>query len=256
MLTLKTTSLFSKTCSRCVSTSVVRSGVVSTSRRQNATPTSVQLNLLRAQPHSNRQHHHHTAAIAAAASAPGDQAAMAATTTAPVTPEQRQQIISDSIRGIPDFPKPGILFWDVTTLLLDPRAFQLTVDALYDRYKDQKIDAVAGGCVCVLQLRVCCVSSSILRTKGRGLSMHSQPCVQHSTSSNTPRGAHPPISPCEHTTCLVTSRTAAGFEARGLIFGAPLALALGCAFVPLRKPGKLPGVLRTALLQQLDGWPQ
>jgi hypothetical protein len=32
-----------------------------------------------------------------------------------------------------------------------------------------------------------------------------------------------------------------GFEARGLIFGAPLALALGCAFVPLRKPGKLPG---------------
>jgi hypothetical protein len=32
-----------------------------------------------------------------------------------------------------------------------------------------------------------------------------------------------------------------GFEARGLIFGAPLALALGAAFVPLRKPGKLPG---------------
>mmetsp|Transcript_12738 Transcript_12738/g.27591 ORF Transcript_12738/g.27591 Transcript_12738/m.27591 type:complete len:178 (+) Transcript_12738:189-722(+) len=33
----------------------------------------------------------------------------------------------------------------------------------------------------------------------------------------------------------------AGFEARGLIFGAPLALALNCSFVPLRKPGKLPG---------------
>ena len=33
----------------------------------------------------------------------------------------------------------------------------------------------------------------------------------------------------------------AGFEARGLIFGAPLALRLGCAFVPLRKPKKLPG---------------
>lgn len=33
----------------------------------------------------------------------------------------------------------------------------------------------------------------------------------------------------------------AGFEARGLMFGAPLAIALGCAFVPLRKPGKLPG---------------
>jgi hypothetical protein len=35
----------------------------------------------------------------------------------------------------------------------------------------------------------------------------------------------------------------AGFEARGLIFGAPLALALGAAFVPLRKPGKLPGAI-------------
>jgi hypothetical protein len=40
---------------------------------------------------------------------------------------------------------------------------------------------------------------------------------------------------------LVLYVLAAGFEARGLIFGAPLALALGCAFVPLRKPGKLPG---------------
>lgn len=39
---------------------------------------------------------------------------------------------------------------------------------------------------------------------------------------------------------------ALGFEARGLIFGAPLALALGCAFVPLRKPGKLPGELLVA----------
>ncbi len=34
---------------------------------------------------------------------------------------------------------------------------------------------------------------------------------------------------------------ASGFEARGFIFGPPVALALGAAFVPLRKPGKLPG---------------
>lgn len=59
--------------------------------------------------------------------------------------EQRNQIISDSIRGIPDFPKPGILFWDVTTLLLNPQAFQLTIDAMVERYRDQKVDVVAGG---------------------------------------------------------------------------------------------------------------
>ncbi|KAF8063014.1 APT4 [Scenedesmus sp. PABB004] len=85
------------------------------------------------------------------------------------------ELISLAIRGIPDFPKPGILFWDVTTLLLDPRAFQLTIDLMASRYRDQQIDVVAG------------------------------------------------------------------FEARGFIFGAPLALALGVPFVPLRKPGKLPG---------------
>lgn len=84
-------------------------------------------------------------------------------------------LIRDSIRGVPDFPKPGILFWDVTTLMLNPTAFQYSIDMFVERYKGQKIDVVAG------------------------------------------------------------------FEARGLIFGAPLALALNCAFVPLRKPGKLPG---------------
>jgi adenine phosphoribosyltransferase len=42
------------------------------------------------------------------------------------------------------------------------------------------------------------------------------------------------------------SPAAAGFEARGLIFGAPLALRLGVPFVPLRKPGKLPGAFLSA----------
>lgn len=54
--------------------------------------------------------------------------------------------IADSIRGIPDFPHKGILFWDVTTLMLDPAAFQASVDAFVERYKDQKIDVVAGAC--------------------------------------------------------------------------------------------------------------
>jgi adenine phosphoribosyltransferase len=83
--------------------------------------------------------------------------------------------IKSSIRGIPDFPKPGILFWDVTTLMLDVEAFKHTIDLLVERYRGQKIDVVAG------------------------------------------------------------------FEARGFLFGTPVALALGLPFVPLRKPGKLPG---------------
>eukprot|EP00803_Ostreobium_quekettii_P011140 evm.model.scf_71.3 EVM.evm.TU.scf_71.3 scf_71:52055-54038(+) len=87
----------------------------------------------------------------------------------------REQVIAESIREIPDFPKPGIQFYDITTTLLDPAAFKACVDLLVERYQGKNIDAVAG------------------------------------------------------------------FEARGLIFGAPLALALGCAFVPLRKPKKLPG---------------
>ncbi|KXZ50908.1 hypothetical protein GPECTOR_14g155 [Gonium pectorale] len=89
--------------------------------------------------------------------------------------DAKKEIIKNAIRGVPDFPKPGILFWDVTTIMLNHQAFQYTIDLFTEHYKDKKVDVVAG------------------------------------------------------------------FEARGLIFGAPLALALGAAFVPLRKPGKLPG---------------
>lgn len=55
-----------------------------------------------------------------------------------------KKLISDSIRGIPDFPKPGILFWDITTLLLNPDAFKATIDLFVQRYKDMKVDVVAG----------------------------------------------------------------------------------------------------------------
>ena len=47
---------------------------------------------------------------------------------------------------------------------------------------------------------------------------------------------------CTLQTCPTFAHACTGFEARGFIFGAPLALALNCAFVPLRKPGKLPGL--------------
>jgi adenine phosphoribosyltransferase len=48
------------------------------------------------------------------------------------------------VRSIPDYPKPGILFRDITTLLGDPRAFRRTVDQLVDPWAGSKIDKVAG----------------------------------------------------------------------------------------------------------------
>ncbi|KAI3513022.1 hypothetical protein L1887_20346 [Cichorium endivia] len=83
--------------------------------------------------------------------------------------------ISSSIRVIPDFPKPGIMFQDITTMLLDPVAFKDTIDLFVERYKEKNISVVAG------------------------------------------------------------------VEARGFIFGPPIALAIGAKFVPMRKPNKLPG---------------
>src|SRR5262249_3429625 len=49
------------------------------------------------------------------------------------------------IRDIPDFPKPGILFKDITPLLAEPAAFQATVDQLAAHYRGRAIDAVAAA---------------------------------------------------------------------------------------------------------------
>jgi adenine phosphoribosyltransferase len=48
------------------------------------------------------------------------------------------------IRHVPDFPKPGILFYDITTLLRDAEGFRLTVDAMAGPYQGQGIDLVVG----------------------------------------------------------------------------------------------------------------
>jgi adenine phosphoribosyltransferase len=48
------------------------------------------------------------------------------------------------IREIPDHPKPGILFYDLTTLLQDPRGFHSLVDQLCTHYNGKKVDIVAG----------------------------------------------------------------------------------------------------------------
>ncbi|XP_027183211.1 adenine phosphoribosyltransferase 4 [Coffea eugenioides] len=89
--------------------------------------------------------------------------------------DPRIRSIQSKIRVVPNFPKPGIMFQDITTLLLDPKAFKDTIDLFVDRYKGKNISVVAG------------------------------------------------------------------IEARGFIFGPPIALAIGAKFVPLRKRKKLPG---------------
>lgn len=49
------------------------------------------------------------------------------------------------IRDIPDFPKPGILFKDITPLLADPRAFRYAVDCMADHYTHNSVDVIASA---------------------------------------------------------------------------------------------------------------
>src|SRR4051794_18675013 len=93
--------------------------------------------------------------------------------------------LRDYIRDIPDFPKPGIRFKDITPMLADPSAFRASIDRLAGLFAGRGIDTIAAA------------------------------------------------------------------EARGFIFGGPLAVALGVGFVPIRKPGKLP-YATVALEYQLE----
>ncbi len=52
--------------------------------------------------------------------------------------------LKSKIRHVPDFPKAGILFYDVTTLLRDPEGFRMTIDTLAAPYRDRGISAVLG----------------------------------------------------------------------------------------------------------------
>lgn len=52
--------------------------------------------------------------------------------------------IKSRIRTVPHYPKQGIQFRDITTLLKDPVGFKVTIDDLVRRYKDEKIDKIAG----------------------------------------------------------------------------------------------------------------
>ena len=52
--------------------------------------------------------------------------------------------LKSKIRHVPDFPKPGILFYDITTLLQDPAGFRQAIDALSAPFSDQGIELVVG----------------------------------------------------------------------------------------------------------------
>ena len=91
-------------------------------------------------------------------------------------------LISSLIADVPDWPKPGVVFKDITPLLASPEGFRQAVDAIVAS-APEAIDVVVG------------------------------------------------------------------MEARGFIFAAPVALALGAGFVPVRKPGKLP---RPVLSESFD----
>lgn len=62
-----------------------------------------------------------------------------------VTAEAKQMDdLKKLIREVPDYPKPGILFYDLTTLLKDPRGFHALVDRLCDHYINRTVDVVVG----------------------------------------------------------------------------------------------------------------
>ena len=52
--------------------------------------------------------------------------------------------LDNYIRKVPDFPKKGVLFYDITSILALPEVFQLCVESIMDIYKDKRIDAVAA----------------------------------------------------------------------------------------------------------------
>src|ERR1700760_1237315 len=60
------------------------------------------------------------------------------------TKEASCEHLKKLIREVPDFPKPGILFYDITTLLKDKLGFATLIDALSEHYLDKEIDLVLG----------------------------------------------------------------------------------------------------------------
>jgi adenine phosphoribosyltransferase len=60
------------------------------------------------------------------------------------TPVSTNDYLKSAIRSIPDFPKKGIMFRDITTLLKDPKAFAMVIDYFYGKYRDKSISKVVS----------------------------------------------------------------------------------------------------------------
>ncbi len=61
-----------------------------------------------------------------------------------VLSDSQKNLLIESIREVPDFPKPGILFKDITTLLNNPQAYNLLMEHLASRYESYELDYIAG----------------------------------------------------------------------------------------------------------------
>jgi adenine phosphoribosyltransferase len=58
--------------------------------------------------------------------------------------DKRIELIRSKVRDVPDFPKPGIIFKDITPLLAHPEAFETCIDLFIERYRELGIDTVVG----------------------------------------------------------------------------------------------------------------
>jgi adenine phosphoribosyltransferase len=74
--------------------------------------------------------------------------------------------LKKAIREVPDYPKPGINFYDLSTLFRNAEAFRAAVDRMVERFKDQPIDALAG-----IEARGFIVAAAMAHRLGVGLVM-------------------------------------------------------------------------------------
>ena len=80
------------------------------------------------------------------------------------------EMLKSVIRDIPDFPKEGIIFKDITPLLSNPSSFQKAIDILKDRYKNKRIDRVVG-----IEARGFIFASALAYALGCGMVMVRKP---------------------------------------------------------------------------------